>query len=137
MFWKMCCVSVKGCMPIHCAPSAPMWVPMTTPRFIHIAIVWQPMPADTMLPSGALVEVLCGQPEQYQAERVSVVSALRLWISSRRLIQPSADSSLVLRDRRACSARAMMSDSNSPWKGSRSRPSSSRLPTMRGALAVP
>ncbi len=137
MFWKMCLVSVNGAMPIHCAPSAPMWVPITTLRSIHIAIVWQPMPADTMLPSGAWSLLLCGQPEQYQAVRVSEVSELRLWISSRRLIQPSADSSLVLRDRRACRARAMMSDSNSPWKGSRSRPSSSRLPTMRGALALP
>ena len=31
--------SVKGAMPIHCVPSAPMWVPMTTLRPIHIAMV--------------------------------------------------------------------------------------------------
>ena len=48
MFWKMCLVSVNGAMPIHCAPSAPMCVPITTLRPIHIAIVWQPMPAETI-----------------------------------------------------------------------------------------
>ena len=53
MFWKMCLVSVNGAMPIHCAPSAPMCVPITTLRSIHIAIVWQPMPAETTLPSTA------------------------------------------------------------------------------------
>ena len=114
MFWKMCCASVKGAMPIHCVPSAPMWVPMTTLRPIHIAMVWQPMPADTMLPSGAWVEELCGQPEQNQAVRTAVGSLLREWISSRRLSQFSADSMRVLRDRRFSSARTMTSDSNSP-----------------------
>ena len=54
-----------------------MWVPITTLRSIHIAIVWQPMPAETMLPSGATVELLCGQPEQYHAVRVAVVNLLR------------------------------------------------------------
>lgn len=33
------------------------WVPITTLRFIHMAMVWQPMPADTMLPSGATVSL--------------------------------------------------------------------------------
>jgi hypothetical protein len=77
MFWKMCLVSVNGAMPIHCAPSAPMCVPITTLRSIHIAIVWQPMPAETTLPSTAWVELLCGQPEQYQAVRAAVGSLLR------------------------------------------------------------
>ena len=54
-----------------------MWVPITTLRFIHIAIVWQPMPAETTLPSTAWVEVLCGQPEQYQAVRAAVGSLPR------------------------------------------------------------
>ena len=49
-----------------------------------MAMVWQPMPAETMLPSGAVVELLCGQPEQYQAVRVAVGSLARAWISSSR-----------------------------------------------------
>jgi hypothetical protein len=28
------------------------------------AIVWQPIPAPTSVPSGTFVEELCGQPEQ-------------------------------------------------------------------------
>jgi hypothetical protein len=42
-----------------------------------MAIVWQPMPAETTLPSGATVELLCGQPEQYHAVRVAVASLPR------------------------------------------------------------
>jgi hypothetical protein len=91
-----------------------MWVPITTLRPIHIAMVWQPIPAETMLPSGATVELLCGQPEQYQAVRTVVGSLLRAWISSRRLSQASADSMRVLRDRRLSQRTAMTSDSNSP-----------------------
>src|ERR1700730_7546961 len=98
MFWKMCLVSVNGAIPIHCAPSAPMWVPITTLRFIHIAIVWQPIPADTTLSLGATVYALCGHPEQYQAVRATVTGFTRVWISSSRLIHVSADSSRVLRD---------------------------------------
>src|SRR5215831_15045346 len=100
MFWKMWLVSVKGAMPIHCVPSAPMCVPITTLRPIHIAIVWQPMPADTRLPSTAFVELLCGQPEQYQAVRVDVASFPRAWISSRRDSHVSADTIRALRDSR-------------------------------------
>src|ERR1700736_7050303 len=107
-------VSVNGAMPIHCAPSAPMCVPITTLRPIHIAIVWQPIPAETKLPSTALVELLCGQPEQYEAVRTAVGSLLRAWISSRRESHVAADSTVALRDRRPVSARPITSDSNSP-----------------------
>ncbi len=137
MFWKMCLTSVNGAMPIHCAPSAPMCVPMTTLRPIHIAIVWQPMPADTRLPAGARVELLCGQPEQYQAVRTDVASLARAWISSIRATQASADSMRAFCDRRFTSARPTMSASNSPWCGRSSLSSSSYLPTMRGAFACP
>ncbi|MNT45622.1 hypothetical protein D3C72_1822180 [compost metagenome] len=41
-----------------------------------MAITWQPMPASARLPSGTLVEVLCGQPAQYQAGREGVATAL-------------------------------------------------------------
>ena len=33
-------------------------------RFIQLAMKWQPIPASAWLPSGTLVEVLWGQPEQ-------------------------------------------------------------------------
>src|SRR6202171_6687692 len=114
MFWKICLVSVKGAMPIHCAPPAPLGVPHATLRPIHIAMVWQPIPAETKLPSTALVELLCGQPEQYQAVRTAVGSLLRAWISSRRESHFSADSTRALRDRRPVSAGPITADSNSP-----------------------
>ena len=60
----MCFSSVNGAWPIHGTPSPPMCVNVDVPRSIQIAITWQPMPAVARLPSGTLVDVLCGQPEQ-------------------------------------------------------------------------
>ena len=60
----MCFSLVNGACPIHGTPSAPMWVNVEVERSIQIAMTWQPMPAVERLPSGTLVEVLCGQPEQ-------------------------------------------------------------------------
>ncbi len=60
----MCFSSVNGAWPIHGTPSPPMWVNVDVERSIQIAITWQPMPAVARLPSGTLVEVLCGHPEQ-------------------------------------------------------------------------
>ncbi len=57
-------MSVKGDMPIHGAPSPPICVKVMVERSIHTAMKWQPMPAMPIDPSGTLVEVLCGQPEQ-------------------------------------------------------------------------
>jgi hypothetical protein len=91
-----------------------MWVPITQLRSIHIAIVWQPMPAETIEPSGAAVELLCGQPEQNQAVRLAVCTLSRAWISSRRFSQASADSTRAFCDSRLVKARPMTSDSNSP-----------------------
>ena len=64
MFWNTCGRSLNGEMPIHDAPSPPMWVKVSMPRSMNMASVWQPMPPTTVLPSGARVEVLCGHPEQ-------------------------------------------------------------------------
>ena len=50
--------------PTHVAPSAPMWVKVLVLRSMPMASVWQPMPAIAIEPSGTLVELLCGQPEQ-------------------------------------------------------------------------
>ena len=38
---------------------------------IIITMLWQPMPPPTSAPSGTLVDVLCGQPEQKYGERVT------------------------------------------------------------------
>src|SRR5215212_915409 len=57
--------SVKGAMPIHCAPSPPICViPVISPlpSGLSRTIVWQPMPAPTSVPSGALSDELCGHP---------------------------------------------------------------------------
>jgi hypothetical protein len=39
-------------------------------------IVWQPIPAPTSVPSGALIELLCGQPEQKNGVRTAMGSAV-------------------------------------------------------------
>ena len=69
MFCTKWSASTNGSMPSQCAPSPPIWLrPVTSPTCssgISSTIVWQPMPAPTREPSGiAVVEVLCGQPEQ-------------------------------------------------------------------------
>ncbi len=71
MFWKMCGRVVKGAMPSQEAPSPPIWVKPRVCRSIQVAMKWQPMPATAMLPSGTLVELLCGQPGQNQGSRAS------------------------------------------------------------------
>ena len=64
-FWNTCFISVNGAWPIQGTPSPPIWLKNMVRRSgIQIAIEWQPMPAKARLPSGTLVEVLCGQPEQ-------------------------------------------------------------------------
>ena len=45
-------------------PSPPIWISDVVSRSIQLAMKWQPMPASAFEPSGTLVEVLCGQPEQ-------------------------------------------------------------------------
>jgi len=42
-------------------------------RSIQIAITWQPIPAVARLPSGTLVDVLCGQPEQKYGWRCRLI----------------------------------------------------------------
>ena len=67
-FWMMWSVPTNGSMPIHWAPSPPIWViPVIVPTrsgSIISTMPWQPMPPPTSAPSGTLVLVLWGQPEQ-------------------------------------------------------------------------
>ena len=68
----MCLSDVNGAWPIHATPSPPMWLISAVRRSgIQIAMPWQPMPAMARLPSGTLVEVLCGQPEQKNGVRAT------------------------------------------------------------------
>jgi hypothetical protein len=46
-------------------------------RPIITAIRWQPTPPSAQLPSGTLVDWLCGQPGQNQGVRISVTLGLR------------------------------------------------------------
>ena len=68
MFCTKCCCVTNGAMPIHCAPSPPIWdSPMTAPTCssgMSRTIAWQPIPPPTSVPGATLVEELCGQPEQ-------------------------------------------------------------------------
>src|SRR6476469_10522247 len=70
-----CSSLVKGATPTHGTPSPPMCVKVSVERSIHSAMKWQPMPAKARLPSGTLVEVLCGQPEQKYGVRVTGATA--------------------------------------------------------------
>ena len=51
-------------MPSQGVPSPPIWVKASVSRSMKRARKWQPMPARAWLPSGTLVELLCGQPGQ-------------------------------------------------------------------------
>ena len=79
----MCWSVENGCWPIHGTPSPPIWVKPTVARSIQIVMKWQPMPAMAREPSGTLVLVLCGQPEQNQGWRSAPASGeFAPWLSS-------------------------------------------------------
>ena len=63
-FWKTWPRPVKREVAAQLTPSPPIWMSDEVSRSIQLAMKWQPMPARAWLPSGTLVEVLCGQPEQ-------------------------------------------------------------------------
>src|SRR5260370_41159471 len=65
-----CSSLVKGATPTQGTPSPPIWVNVSVERSIHSAMKWQPMPAKARLPSGTLVEALCGQPDQKYGVRL-------------------------------------------------------------------
>ncbi len=65
----MCWSVVKGAWPTQGTPSPPICVKPTVARSIQMLMKWQPMPAMAREPSGTLVLVLCGQPEQNQGWR--------------------------------------------------------------------
>src|SRR5258707_3835793 len=70
---------------------------------------WQPMPAKARLPSGTLVEVLCGQPEQKYGVRVIGATAC-IWVARRPLNQSALARSMAaisgLRLRRSSRSRS-------------------------------
>src|ERR1700755_3194901 len=61
---KTCWASVNGAWPSQVTPSAPICVKVAVLRSIQTAMKWQPMPASARLPSGTLVDGLCGHPKQ-------------------------------------------------------------------------
>ena len=89
----------NGAWPTQPTPSPPMWEISDVRRSgIQIAMPWQPMPAMARLPSGTLVEVLCGQPEQKNGVRATLGGG--------------ADRSFSFASRRA---RRWRSSGDSPW----------------------
>src|SRR6185437_16061735 len=92
---KTCCSLVKGATPTHGTPSPPIWVNVSVDRSTHNAMKWQPMPAKARLPSGTLVEVLCGQPEQkYGVRETGAVACV--CVASRPLNQSALARSMLL-----------------------------------------
>jgi len=122
-----------------------MWVNSLVARSIQIAITWQPMPAVARLPSGTLVDVLCGQPEQKYGARIKSIfgraSAASFWLmkSTRWRIFSSVRGLSARRSIRVAITRAIIAGVNSPAAGSSQSPCgrthspfSSNLPTTRG-----
>jgi hypothetical protein len=72
MLANTCWVPLWPATPSQVAPSPPMCEMVSVLRPIITAIRWQPTPPSAQLPSGTLVEVLCGQPGQNQGVRNSV-----------------------------------------------------------------
>jgi hypothetical protein len=122
-----------------------MWVNVEVRRSIHIAITWQPMPAVARLPSGTLVDVLCGHPEQKYGMRSSAIlgfssAASLALIQSTRALSFSTARGLRPRRRMRCAiTRAIIAGVSSEVAGSSQSPCgrthspfSSNLPTTRG-----
>jgi hypothetical protein len=76
MLANTCCVPLWPETPSQAAPSPPMWEMVRVLRPIITAIRWQPTPPSAQLPSGTLVDWLCGQPGQNQGVRISVTLGL-------------------------------------------------------------
>jgi len=127
----MCGVVENGCAPTHCRPSPPIWLKVSVLSSGNInAIMWQPMPPPLIEPSGVLVEVLCGQPEQKYGLLVGTVSATRTCcLDSMRARRCAKSPSPAMR---ATSTRATNSGVNSELSGSSERPWSSVLPVTAG-----
>src|SRR6201985_3401752 len=90
----MCCSFVNGATPTQGTPSPPIWVNVSVERSIHSAIKWQPMPAKARLPSGTLVEVLCGQPEQKYGV-LEIGDTACIWVARRPLNQSALARSIA------------------------------------------
>ena len=139
-FWTRWLSSVNGAMPIHCAPSPPICVmPVISPlpSGFSRTIVWQPMPAPTSVPSGAFVELLCGQPEQKNGVRCAI-GGRPAGRGSRRACASRASTESIRMPRAPAARRrrgAIRSASRSSSRGSSGSPRSSRLPRMRGRPA--
>ena len=109
--------------------------------FTSVAIQWQPMPASARLPSGTMVERLCGHPAQKPGLRTGagrlpsaargVSGALSAQFGSWRvsaLTSTAATSSGVVSPK--------LGMAGAPWAGSNVAPSK-YLPTIRGGFARP
>ena len=121
----MCWSVVNGCWPTQGTPSPPIWVKPTVLRSIQVAMKWQPIPAMARDPSGTLVLVLCGQPEQNQGARsaplgppssstcmaVSLACRIASCASIRAAMAPSRPSFFT----RCAIARAMMAGDKSAF----------------------
>ena len=133
-FWKTWRRVVNGAVPSQDAPSPPIWVKPVVSRPIQVAMKWQPIPATALLPSGTLVEELCGQPGQNQGSRTSAGGApasvaRRRSSSGRRALSVGSSVRATIR---SASATATPSVSSWPCEGKRMSPRSSRLPRTLG-----
>ncbi len=135
MFWKTWSRSVNGAWPIQWPPSPPIWAGAIVLRpAIRLAIVWQPMPASAMLPSGRRVDRLCGQPAQKNSVRAWVARVgLAVGSGATRPRTRVRSSSPRCGSSQSASTRATRPTANSPPSGSWRRPSAPTLPSTRGA----
>ena len=130
-------------MPIHCAPSPPICViPVISPlpSGLSSTIVWQPIPPPTIVPSGAWSDELCGQPEQKNGVRCAIGSSARRPCDLSELAQPGLDR-VELEPARLQASRHGAGDQVGVEverrRAAAASPCSSRLPSTRGAPAIP
>ena len=136
MFWKTCVSLVNGACPIQARAFAAHMAPRCGAAFRHEdghAVTADP--GHARLPSGTLVDVLCGQPEQKYAPRVSRGGSLAARASSSRSRATRCSSAGMATPGATAarrSTRAIRIGESSPSLGSRALPSSSCLPIRRG-----
>ena len=128
-------------MPTQLLPSPPIWViPMIVPTrsgSIMVTMPWQPIPAPTAAPSGTLVPVLWGHPEQKNGVRLGSSSILRFMpVDGAGCRGRSRAASIRLESRRN-SGSTSASASSAPHAGTSAAPSGSVLPVMTGASVTP
>ena len=127
MLANTCGISTKLDRPSQWTPSPPIWLKVRVASPCSSAMMWQPIPATAVLPSGTLVEVACGQPAQKVGVRASSPSG-------RATLSGSAGASMAMPTwpRNRTNAAATCTGASSITAGSKVAPCISVFPASGG-----